>query len=177
MIALRTVVLVGVPGSGKTSTGIELAHLLELESHDVDALIEAEHGRSIAEIFATDGESAFRALEEAATLRALQAGGVVALGGGAVTNPVIREALGGHVVVWLRATLNQAVHRVGDGTRRPLLASDPAGRLGELMRARTPHYEAVSTHAVDTDGLRPRAVAHLIADQLTADLTPPEPSK
>ncbi len=173
MIALDTIALIGAPGAGKSSTGADLAHLLNMRFVDVDDAIEAADGRTIPEIFSTEGEQFFRALELRETIEALGGGGVIALGGGAVVTPGVREALAGHVVVWLRTTVNQAAHRVGSGAKRPLLAGDPAGRIAKLITARSPLYAECATHTVDTDGLRPMAVARIIAETLEADLQAP----
>ena len=103
-----TIVLVGTPGAGKTTVGAELADLLGKSFVDVDARIEEVVGKPVAEIFADDGETRFRALEESATLELLETGEVVSLGGGAVMNPRIREALADHDVIWLEVSIQQA---------------------------------------------------------------------
>lgn len=107
------IVLVGMPASGKSTIGAQLAAELGWPFVDVDAMIEAESGRLIREIFADEGEARFRELEVDATLRALSRSAVVALGGGAVTSPVIRSALGGHEVVWLDVSVPVATRRAG----------------------------------------------------------------
>jgi shikimate kinase len=90
----RNLALIGFMGSGKTTAAAAIADRLGWRAVDADAEIEREAGRSIKEIFATDGEPTFRALEERVCLRLLhQTGVVVALGGGAVTSPLIRERL------------------------------------------------------------------------------------
>ena len=97
------VVLIGPPGSGKTTVGRALARLLETRFHDTDAAVEAATGRAIADIFVEDGEPAFRALERAEVTRALvEEDGVLALGGGAPMDPESQVALAaGHTVVFL----------------------------------------------------------------------------
>jgi shikimate kinase len=165
------VVLVGLPGVGKSSTGRRLAKILALPFADSDDLVEAAAGRTVAEIFAADGEPAFRAAEAAAIVRALaDFDGVLALGGGAVTNPAVRAAIteGGVPVAGLRARLATLVARVGDGRTRPLLAGDPAGRLAALAAERTPVYDALATFTVDTDERTAGQVAATIAARLHA---------
>lgn len=163
-----TIVFVGAPGAGKTTVGRRLAHELGLPFVDVDAVIEQQAGKPVAEIFADEGEPHFRALEEAATLAALAVEGVVSLGGGAVMNTRIRESLAGHDVVWLEVSIQQASHRVGLNAARPLLLGNVRGRLIELLRERTPLYEAVATTRVVTDGREP----HEIAAELAASRRP-----
>ena len=162
------VVLVGPPAVGKSTVGALLAGRLGVSFCDVDTVIERQQDRPITEIFAELGEPAFRRLELEATLAALAAGGVLALGGGAVTNAQLRAALAGHRVVWLRTTVHEAVRRVGGSTTRPLLTGDVAGNWKRLASQRAPHYEEVATIVVDTAGRTPAPVAAEIVDQLTS---------
>jgi len=157
------VVLVGAPGSGKTTVGAVLADRLDLPFHDVDAVIAERVGKPVAEIFADDGEAVFRAFEEATTAELLALPGVLALGGGAVLSPATRASLQGHRVVWLRIGLAAAVKRVGLDTARPLLLGNVRGRLLTLLNERAVLYAEVATETVDTDALTPDAVADLIA--------------
>ena len=158
-----TVVLVGAPGSGKSTVGALLAERLGLPFTDVDAVIEQRSGRSIAEIFADDGEPAFRALEESTTAELLGDAGVVSLGGGAVLSDATRAALQGHRVVWLQVSAARAVSRVGLNEARPLLLGNVRGRLIRLLAERTPLYAAVATEQVDTDELDAGAVVDRLA--------------
>lgn len=164
-----TAVLVGLPGSGKSSTGRRLAKILAVPFADSDDLIEARSARSIAEIFATDGEAAFRALEQTVIAEALCSfDGVLALGGGALGSPLTRAALADRdvAVVLLRAPLPLLCARVGTGASRPLLAEDPAARLAALAEEREPVYAAAATLSVDTAELSPGQVAARIAARL-----------
>ncbi len=162
-----SIVLMGAPGAGKSSVGKRLARKLGRTFVDVDQRIEEVVGKPVAEIFADEGEAHFRALEQEATLELLDTYDVVALGGGAVMNPVIREALAGHEVIWLKVSIGQATRRVGMNTVRPLLLGNVRGRLIELLRERTPVYESLATQIVDTDG---RGCAE-VADTLAAERT------
>jgi shikimate kinase len=147
------VVLVGPPGSGKTTTGRALAELLGVGFHDTDAAVEETAGRSISDIFVESGEPAFRALERAEVARALTAeDGVVALGGGAPVDPATEPMLAGHVVVFLDVGIADAAKRVGFDRSRPLLAVNPRASWVRLMGERRPVYERVATHVVDTAG-------------------------
>ena len=158
-----TIVLVGAPGAGKSTVGAELAGLLGKSFTDVDARIEEVVGKPVAEIFADDGEARFRALEESATLELLETGEVVSLGGGAVMNPRIREALAGHDVIWLEVSIQQASRRIGLNVA-PWPLGNLRGRLIKLLRERTPVYEAVSTTRVNTDRSNPKRIAAELAE-------------
>ena len=160
-----TIVLMGAPGAGKTSTGKRLARRLGKTFVDVDQRIEEVMGKPVAEIFADEGEAHFRELEEEATLELLESHDVVALGGGAVMNPSIQEALRGHDVIWLKVSIGQATRRVGMNKARPLLLGNVRGKLIELLRERTPVYERLATQVDDTDG----GGSVEVADQLAAE--------
>ena len=156
------VVLVGAPCSGKSTTGALLAERLGVPFADVDAEIEQRAGRSIAAIFADDGEPAFRALEEQVTAELLQRPGVLSLGGGAVLSATTRAALRGHRVIWLQVSAATAVSRVGLNEARPLLLGNVRGRLIKLLAERTPLYAEVATERVETDSLPPEQVVELL---------------
>jgi shikimate kinase len=160
-----SLVLVGPPGSGKSTVGRVLADRLGVALHDTDTAVEATAGRSISDIFVQDGEAAFRALERAEVLRALaEETGVVALGGGAVMQDDIGEALrgGGHRVVFLDVTIADAAARVGFDTSRPLLLVNPRASWTRLMAARRPTYEFLATVTVPTGGRTPEEVAEAV---------------
>lgn len=163
-----SIVLVGVPGAGKTTVGRRLAKKLGRTFVDVDQRIEEVLGKPIAEIFADEGETYFRQAEEEATLELLETADVISLGGGAVTNPRIREGLKGHDVIWLKVSVGQASRRVGMNTARPLLLGNVRGRLIELTRERTPLYEEVATHVVETDGRGSSEIADELAENFRA---------
>ncbi|WP_152312644.1 shikimate kinase AroK, partial [Mycobacterium tuberculosis] len=110
-------VLVGLPGSGKSTIGRRLAKALGVGLLDTDVAIEQRTGRSIADIFATDGEQEFRRIEEDVVRAALaDHDGVLSLGGGAVTSPGVRAALAGHTVVYLEISAAEGVRRTGGNT-------------------------------------------------------------
>ncbi|WP_431886529.1 shikimate kinase [Micromonospora wenchangensis] len=153
-------VLVGAPGSGKSTVGAELATLLGVAFRDTDTDIEQMAGKPIPEIFIDEGEAHFRALERAAVLAALTSHpGVLALGGGAVLAEENRAALIGHTVVHLSVELTDAVKRVGLGAGRPLLSVNPRATLKYLMDQRRPLYAEVATATVVTDGRAPEEIA------------------
>jgi shikimate kinase len=161
------IVLVGPPGSGKTTVGQLLAHRLGLPFRDTDADIEAAAGKSISEIFFDDGEEHFRALERDAVARALaEHEGVLSLGGGAVLAAQTRELLRGRRVVFLSVGLGDAAKRVGLARDRPVLALNPRASLHKLMEERLPLYREVCGVEVGTDG----RTADEVADEVAAAL-------
>ncbi|MBW0016896.1 MAG: shikimate kinase [Mycobacterium sp.] len=163
-------VLVGLPGSGKSTIGRRLAKALEVGLLDSDVLIEQQTGRAIADIFTTDGETEFRRIEEDVVRRALaEHDGVLSLGGGAVTSPGVRAALAGHTVIYLEIGAAEGVRRTGGNTVRPLLAGpDRAEKYRDLMAKRIPLYRRVSTMRVDTNRRNPGAVVRYIVSRLQA---------
>lgn len=162
-------VLVGFMGAGKSTVGAALAELLDVDFTDTDHEIVARTGRAIADIFATDGEETFRAREAEVVSDVLAgASGVVALGGGAVLTPSVRDALRGHAVVHLTVTAEGGYGRVRTSDR-PLLRADtdsavsPQERYRALLEARGVVYDRVATVVVDTTGRTPRDIADEIA--------------
>jgi shikimate kinase len=162
-----SIVLVGAPGSGKSTVGPRLAARLDRGFVDVDKVIEERAGKPVADIFVDDGEPAFRALEEATTLELLDRPAVLSLGGGAVLSETIRTALTGHQVIWLQVSAGTAADRVGLSTARPLLLGNVRGRLIQLLNQRTPLYAEVSTIAVATDDRSADEVVAVIVDSLS----------
>lgn len=163
------VVLVGLPGAGKSTTGRRLAKILSVPFADSDELIESAHGRTVRAIFAESGEAVFRDLERAAITDALGSfDGVLSLGGGALSSTETIAAIrdSGVPVVFLDAPLATLLARVGDGRTRPLLTDDPAGRLAALAEQRRPLYVEVAKLHVDTASRTPGQVASLIAARL-----------
>ena len=157
-------VLVGPPASGKTTVGTAIARALGVVFRDTDADIEVETGSSVADLFVTEGEPHFRALEEAAVARALAGhDGVLALGGGAVMSAATRELLVGYgrsggTVVWLDVDLGSAAKRVGLSRDRPILGVNPRAMLRHMLETRAPLYGEVATVTVRTGGRGPAEV-------------------
>ncbi len=167
-------VLVGVPGSGKSTIGRALAAALGVEFRDTDTDVEVDTGRSIADIFVQSGEPEFRRLEEAAVAAALtDHRGVLALGGGAVTSAPTRELLIDAPVVWLRVGLAAASQRAGLSGARPVLLGNVRAQMKVLMDARAALYGQVATLTVDTDELSvDETVAAILAGlELTPETT------
>ncbi len=163
-------VLVGPPGAGKSTVGRLLADRIGADFTDVDDLIVARAGRSISEIFITDGEPVFRELEETEVASALAGrNGVLALGGGAVLSERTRALLRGQRVVFLSVGMAQGVRRTGLSTARPLLAGvNPRATFAALLDARLPLYREVATVEVATDGRSP----HEVAEDVLAGIGP-----
>jgi shikimate kinase/3-dehydroquinate synthase len=141
----EAVVLVGFMGAGKTTAARDLAAARGLRAVDVDALIEERTGVSVPELFARDGETAFRALEEELVCELLARvgkGDVVSLSGGAVGSARVRAALAGHLVAWIEVDPQVAWRRAGGGGRRPLARE--RGRFDALHQERLPLYASVA---------------------------------
>ncbi len=151
------IVLVGFMGAGKTTVGRLLAAKLGLPFTDSDQAIEDRAGRPIPQIFADDGEPAFRALEHE-VIAGLLAGPdtVLALGGGAAEHPATRVLLASVPVVYLRVGYAEAMKRVGGDRGRPMLARPDVAKVYDRRQA---VYAGVATLAVDTDGRAPDDIA------------------
>ncbi len=161
-------VLIGMPGSGKSTIGRRLAKVMELPLLDTDAKIVETTGRSIADLF-LQGEKEFRRIEETVVRAALvEHDGIVSLGGGAITSPGVRDALAGHTVIFLEISAAEGIRRTtGGGVVRPLLAGDdPAQKYRELIAARVPLYRRVATLRVNTNRRNPGAVVRYIVERL-----------
>ena len=160
--------LVGMMGSGKSTAGRHLAEQLGYRFLDADSSIEQVAGRSIPELFASEGEAGFRDLE-AAVLNQIASWHslVVATGGGVVTRPENWGQMQQGVVIWLDAPDALLLQRLSaDPTPRPLMQSeDPAQRLAELMGQRRPLYAQADLHIVQ-DGRPPDQVAEQILEAL-----------
>lgn len=164
------VILVGAPGAGKTTVGKAVAKRLKVTFRDTDSDIEATAGKAISDIFVDDGEPAFRQMEREAVATALaEHDGVLSLGGGAVLDPVTREALQGRAVVWLEVGIADATRRVGMNTARPLLVGNVRGRLIALLAERAPFYAEVAFITVPTDGMRTNEIADVIVAALQGE--------
>jgi shikimate kinase len=161
------VVVIGPPGSGKTTVGRLVAERLGVSFRDTDHDVEETAGKPIGEIFVDDGEERFRELERAAVRAALaEHDGVLALGGGAILDAGTQADLAGHRVAYLEVGLSDAVKRVGLATARPLLVLNPRSQFRRLMEERRPIYERLATIRVVTDERKPGDVADEIVEGL-----------
>lgn len=161
--APRHVVLIGLPGAGKSAAGRVAAGLLGAGFTDLDQAVVLETGRSIPELFAHPGEAGFRALERAAMERALTlASQVIAPGGGWAAQPGNLDAAAGAFLVHLRVSPEVAAGRLAEDRDRPLLQGDPYHRLEQLWRERERFYRRAEAE-VDTDAMSPVLVAEAVA--------------
>jgi shikimate kinase len=159
-------VLVGLMGSGKTTVARIVAERLGRQVIDSDVVIEKATGRTVREIFAEDGEVAFRSYETAALLDALASPepAVIAAAGGVVLRDENRAALkeSSARVIWLCATPEVLVERVTSGVHRPLLDDDPAGTLKRMYETRQPLYREVADAIVLVDNRSPNEVVEAV---------------
>lgn len=156
--------LVGFMGTGKTSTGRLVAEQLRFEFLDTDELIQNRTGRTIAEIFAINGESAFRALErDVVTELSERSKIVISTGGGLPANPENLASLKTHaLVVWLCASEEKIWERVRNQSHRPLLHDpDPQKKIHELLQLRMPFYRQADV-LINTDLRSAREVAQQV---------------
>ena len=164
-----SIIFVGLPGSGKTTIGRQLARRLGLPFVDSDHVIEHRLGCSIREFFAREGEVSFRDLEQEVIDELTQTHeGVIATGGGAV----LREANRRHLhergqVIYLRSTPEDVYRRVRHDNARPLLqVDDPLGRLRALFEARDPLYREAAHFVIETGRPSVAMLVNMICMQL-----------
>lgn len=171
--------LVGLPGSGKSTVGRQLARRLGLPFKDSDQVIEQRIGGSIRDFFEREGEAAFRDMEEAVLRELAQAEpGVLATGGGAVLRPANRQRLrdAGHVI-YLRSTPEEVFKRLRHDRNRPLLqVDDPLARLRGLYEERDPLYRETAHFIIETGRPSVATLVNMILTQLElAGLISPGP--
>lgn len=153
--ALRSLILVGLMGAGKSSVGRRLAGVLGFDFVDADTEIERAAGATIPEIFAAHGEAAFRDGERKVIARLLQQPRIVlATGGGAYMNPETRARIrAAGISIWLKAELDVLVKRCARRTHRPLLQNgDMRQTLARLMEERYPVYAGADITVITGDG-------------------------
>jgi shikimate kinase len=164
-----SIIFVGLPGSGKTTIGRQLARRLGLPFVDSDHVIEHRLGCSIREFFAREGEDSFRDVEQQVLDDLTQSHeGVIATGGGSVLREVNRRHLRerGHVI-YLRSAPEDVYRRVRHDTGRPLLqVDDPMGRLRALFEARDPLYRETAHYTIDTGRPSVATLVNMILMQL-----------
>jgi shikimate kinase len=162
------IILIGPPGAGKSSVGKALAKKLSLNFLDSDKVVEEKSGKSIPEIFITDGEPAFREMEKAVVIDLIEnQDGVIALGGGSVMDlEVSKRLLPMANVVFLDVSISNAAPRVGFNRDRPLLLGNPRQQWIGLMEKRRSTYEALAKARVSTDNKKPVEVVEEIVKEL-----------
>jgi shikimate kinase / 3-dehydroquinate synthase len=166
---VNNVVLVGFMGSGKSTVGQHLAQRLERPFLDLDEVIEADAGQSVAEIFSSEGEAGFRERESRCLQRALERGGsVVAVGGGApMRDENWARIRSGNTVVALTAEPDELARRLNGSSGRPLLQPGARSVIASLLPSRISRYLEADV-VVKTDGIDPVEVAEQVKGRLSA---------
>lgn len=157
-----SLVLIGIPGSGKSAVGRLVASGLGVPLVEVDDLVEAELGAPAGEVFVTAGESDYREVEELVALAALARSGVVALSSGAIDRAAVRAALADLDVVWLRARVTTVTRRLSMNQYGMAALVAIRDRMDSMLIERAPWYAAVATRVVDTDRLTAEQVASAV---------------
>ena len=163
------IALIGLPGSGKSTVGRQLARRLQLAFFDSDQVIEERLGCAIRDYFEREGEDSFRDVEAAVIDElSLQPSGILSTGGGAVLRPANRECLRKRgYVVYLRSSPEELFRRLRHDVSRPLLqVADPLARLRELYKQRDPLYRATAHFVIDTGRPSVATLVNTIAMQL-----------
>jgi shikimate kinase len=177
--APRAIALVGLPGSGKSTVGKQLARKLAFSFIDTDQLLESRLGCSIRDYFEREGEERFRDLEQQVIAELMEQtvdepdsghclGRIVSTGGGAVLRVANRQALREHSqVVYLRATAEELFRRLKHDKTRPLLqVADPLTRLRELYKQRDPLYRECAHHVIETGRPSVHTLVNMVLSQL-----------
>jgi shikimate kinase len=161
------VILIGPPGSGKSTVGPLLAALLGVEFAETDGLIAQHAGKPVGDIFIDDGEAQFRALEREAVAQAITGqDGVIALGSGAVLDAGTRQRLAGQRVVYLETGFAAVARRTGIDAPHPPLPGNPRARLRALLTDRAALYQELALITAPTDEDDPEQLAEKIAAAL-----------
>ena len=166
---MKRVVLIGAPGSGKSTVGPALAKVLALDFIDTDQLIEEREGKAITDIFVVDGEPHFRAVEletlkDVLTMQDV----VISLGGGAPISDLAQQLINSSesTVIFLDVSLATAAPRVGFNRDRPLLLGNPRAEWQALSDKRRPIYEALADVSIKVDDMSVEAIVSEIEKSL-----------
>jgi shikimate kinase len=166
---MKRVVLIGAPGSGKSTVGAALAKELALDFIDTDQLIEEREGKAITDIFVVDGEPHFRAVELETLKHVLTLNDVViSLGGGAPISDQAQQLINSSesTVIFLDVSLATAAPRVGFNRDRPLLLGNPRAQWQALSDKRRPIYEALADVSIKVDDMSVEAITSEIEKSL-----------
>ncbi len=166
---MKRVVLIGAPGSGKSTVGAALAKVLALDFIDTDQLIEEREGKAITDIFVVDGEPHFRAVELETLKHVLTLNDVViSLGGGAPISDQAQQLINSSesTVIFLDVSLATAAPRVGFNRDRPLLLGNPRAQWQALSDKRRPIYEALADVSIKLDDMSVEAIISEIEKSL-----------
>ena len=166
---MKRVVLIGAPGSGKSTVGAALAKVLALDFIDTDQLIEEREGKAITDIFVVDGEPHFRAVELETLKHVLTLNDVViSLGGGAPISDHAQQLINSSesTVIFLDVSLATAAPRVGFNRDRPLLLGNPRAQWQALSDKRRPIYESLADVSIKVDDMSVEAITSEIEKSL-----------
>ena len=166
---MTRIVLIGAPGSGKSTVGMALAAHLQWPFVDTDALIELKEQRKITDLFVDNGEEYFRAVEFETVQEVLQEpSAVISLGGGAPISQQAQAALlsSDSMIVFLDVSLSTAAPRVGFNRDRPLLLGNPRAQWQALSDQRRPIYEKLATQAIKVDDMTVDEIIAIIESNL-----------
>ena len=167
---MTRIVLIGAPGSGKSTVGVALAAHLQWPFVDTDALIELKESKKITDLFVENGEEYFRSVEFAALQEVLlEESAVISLGGGAPISERAQAILqsSNSVIVFLDVSLATAAPRVGFNRDRPLLLGNPRAQWQALSEQRRPIYEKLATHSIKVDDMTVDEIIAIIESSLS----------
>ena len=167
---MTRIVLIGAPGSGKSTVGVALAAHLQWPFVDTDALIELKESKKIADLFVENGEEYFRAVEfETLQEVLLETSAVISLGGGAPISEGAQTALlsSDSIIVFLDVSLATAAPRVGFNRDRPLLLGNPRAQWQALSDQRRPIYEKLATQSIKVDDMEVDEIIAIIESTLS----------
>jgi shikimate kinase len=167
---MSRIVLIGAPGSGKSTIGSALAAHLQWPFVDTDALIELKESKKITDLFVENGEGYFRAVEFETLQEVLkEESAVISLGGGAPISERAQEALASSdsIIVFLDVSLATAAPRVGFNRDRPLLLGNPRAQWQSLSDQRRPIYEKLATQSIKVDDMTVGEIISIIESELS----------
>jgi len=167
---MSRIVLIGAPGSGKSTIGSALAAHLQWPFVDTDALIELKESKKITDLFVENGEGYFRAVEFETLQEVLkEESAVISLGGGAPISERAQDALASSdsIIVFLDVSLATAAPRVGFNRDRPLLLGNPRAQWQSLSDQRRPIYEKLATLSIKVDDMTVDEIISIIESELS----------